>query len=119
MPRLAFTAGLTPDVLSSDTAKIISGVQVVAGELLPCLAPLRPVAGVGAGDLRISFGAVVPWTRQHCCCRSDRPNASNLVRDPGLAPGLCLLPRQVGRYLPMSLKYLVDRAGVDPAPVRL
>ena len=27
-----------------------------------------------------------------------------LVRDPGLAPGLCLLPKQVGRCLPMSLK---------------
>lgn len=28
-----------------------------------------------------------------------------LVRDPGLAPGLCLLPKQVGRCLPMSLEF--------------
>ena len=30
---------------------------------------------------------------------------SFLVRDPGLAPGLCLYPKQVGRYLPMSLEW--------------
>lgn len=28
-----------------------------------------------------------------------------LVRDPGLAPGLFLLPTQAGRYLPMSLEW--------------
>ena len=64
-------------------------------EALPRLS--SPVADGETGGLRIPFGAVVPWAF------SDRPDGPNsVVGDPGIAPGLCLFPKQVGRCLPMS-----------------
>lgn len=39
----------------------------------------------------------------------------HVVRNRGLAPRLCLYPKQVGRYLPMFLKKVVGVAGLAPA----
>lgn len=41
--------------------------------------------------------------RINSALRQTDSRLSGMVRDPGVAPGLCLYPKQVGRYLPMSL----------------
>lgn len=74
----------------------------------PCLASCA-FARTGAGDLRIPFGAVVPWAF------SDRPNASILVGPRRFARLISCTPSRRDATFPSARKFLEGPLGFAPS----
>ena len=85
-------------------AKLLVGTEGIAPTSSGCHPDvlLLNYVPIGRGDWDRTSGLLHP--KQALIPLSYTP-MRNLVRDPGLAPGLCLYPKQVGRYLPMSLEW--------------
>ncbi len=121
MPRLAFAVGFKPNIWRAyppcNPAKIISEVQVDNEPFHDSASPLRIHANVTRWRLTDTLSSRRPLGLEDLLLRSDRPNASRLVRVAGFEPAASCPP---DRRTLQTVLYPVNigvTGGIEPSPL--